>query len=130
MAKDPTNSIKTWQVFLLHSWQEENHVLDRIKGGQIVYWQIYEDMDRATILSTSFHLRWIVVFPRLEVLFVLKDIFNIRPFFFYVDNASQLSPLLEAVIDYAYVMEHKIGIIEYDDCKWYIDPPMEDIKPH
>ena len=87
-------------------------------------------MDRATILSTSFHLRWIVVFPRLEVLFVLKDIFNIRPFFFYVDNASQLSPLLEAVIDYAYVMEHKIGIIEYDDCKWYIDPPMEDIKPH
>ena len=79
-------------------------------------------MDKTTILSTSFHLRWIVVFPRLEVLFVLKDIFNIRPFFFYVDNASQLSPLQEVVIKCPYIMEHTIRVIGYVDSKLYNDP--------
>ena len=87
-------------------------------------------MDKTTILSTSFHLRWIVVFPRLEVLFVLKDIFNIRPFFFYVDNANQLSQSQEMVIDYPYVKEHKVRAIEYVDRKWYIDPPIEDTWSH
>ena len=34
------------------------------------------------------------------------------------------------VIDYPYAIEHKIRVIGYDDCKWYIDPPIEDIRSH
>ena len=34
------------------------------------------------------------------------------------------------VIDYPYVMEHKIMVIGYGDHKWYIDPPIEDIRSY
>ena len=27
-------------------------------------------------------------------------------------------------------MEHKIRVFGYVDCKWYIDPPIKDIKSH
>ena len=49
---------------------------------------------------------------------------------FYVDNASQLSPLQEVVINYPYVMEHKIRAIGYNDHNLYIDPPIEGIRSH
>ena len=58
MVEGPTNSIKTWQVFLSHSWQKQKYVLTKIHGGQIIYWQFQEAMDRATKPSTSSHVRW------------------------------------------------------------------------
>mgnify|MGYP007129565503 CR=1 FL=1 len=75
MVEGPTNSIKTWQVFLSRFWQKQKYVLTKIHGGQIIYWQFQEAMDRVTIPSTSSHLGWICIFSMLDVLFDYKRIF-------------------------------------------------------
>ena len=96
-----------------------NHSHDSWRTNQ----QILEAISRAIMPPNSSHLRWIGVFSRL-VLLAAKGYFqDMTLCFFYVDNASQLSPLLEAVIDYPYVMEHKLRVIGYIDRRWYIDSP-------
>ena len=47
-----------------------------------------------------------------------------------VDETNQLSHSGEMVIDYPYVIEHKIRVIQYAECNWYIDPMIEEIRPH
>ena len=71
-------------------------------------------------------------FSRLEVLLTINECLEDKTSFllFYVDNANQLSQSQEMVIDYPYVKEHKVRAIEYVDRKWYIGPPIEDIKSH
>ena len=68
-------------------------------------------------------------FSKLEVLLTVKGYYKTFCFI-YVDNTSQLSQSLGAVINYPYIMEHKIRVISYVDHKWYIDPPIEDIRSH
>ena len=45
-----------------------------------------------------------------------------------MDIASQCS--MELAIHYPCVVEHKVRVIGYVDCKWYIDSLIEDIMSH
>ena len=86
-------------------------------------------MNRATIPPTSSYHRWVGIFTRLEVLLTVKGYLEDKTFrLFDVDNASQCSR--ELAIDYPCVVEHKVSVIGYVDCKWYIHLPIEDVKSH
>ena len=66
-----------------------------------------------------------------KVLLTIKGHLEYKTFcLFYVDNVNQLSRSQEPVIDYPYVIKHKIMVIGYVDRKWYIDPLIEDIRSH
>ena len=82
-------------------------------------------MSRVTIPPNSSYHRWVGVFSRLEVVLTVKGYVEDKTFKFL---RWILSHSKEMVIDYPYAIEHKIRVIGYDDCKWYIDPPIEDIN--
>ena len=75
-----------------------------------MYQEIQESMDRTT--THQFSLQMDRCFfkargtPGCEGLFPRYD-----PLFFYVNNASRLSPSTKVIIDSPYVVEHKIRVI-------------------
>ena len=88
-------------------------------------------MSRLPIPPNNANHRWVGVFSRLEVLLAVKGYSDDKTYrFFEVDETNQLSQSPEMVIDYPYAIEHKIRVIGYADRKWYIDPMIEEIRPH
>ena len=56
-------------------------------GGQLMYHQIQEAISRVTIPPTNAYHRWVGVFPRLEVLLIIKEYLEDKTFhLFYVDK--------------------------------------------
>ena len=88
-------------------------------------------MSRLPIPPNNFNHRWVGVFLRLKVLLVVNGYLDDKAYrFLELDETNQLSQLGEMMIDYSYAIEHKIRIIGYTDSKWYIDPMIEEIRPH
>ena len=59
---------------------------------------------------------------RLEVILALQGYFQDKSFHsFDLDNAIQLTPLMEVTTDYPCVVEYKIRVLGYVDSKWYTD---------
>ena len=100
-----------------------------------MYEQIEDTMSRFPIPPNNSNHRWVGVYSRLEVLLVVKGYSDDKTYrSFEVDEANELTQSEEMRIDksqdktYPYAMEHKIRVIRYVHCTWYIGPMIEEIK--
>ena len=131
MIEGHAKTVQTWKEFLSRSLEEQKEILRNMHGGHIMYQQIQEAMSRHPIPPNNTNHRWVEVFSRLGVLSAVKGYSDDKTYrLLEVDETNQLSQSGEMVINYPYAIENKIRIIGYTDCKWYIDPMIEEIRTH
>ena len=97
-----------------------------------MYQQVQEVLSNWDALNSELIIsRWLGAFTRLDVLIAVRAYDNDGIFSsFEVDgDGRQIATNVESYL-IAYPHLKDVRIVAYDDCKWYVHPSPEEIKPH
>ena len=125
--------IATWKSFYDLPFHERSQYLSSPRGGHTICEQVQEVLRNLSYTSWPLQPgKWEGAFTRLQVLVGVRGYrVNEQVLEYEVDDDGVMRARIKSQsAELEYATFSKIRVLAYNGSKWFIDPPLEEIKPH